>query len=177
MTAVVGVVHDGAVHLGADSAGASGYDLTVRADAKAFKLGPYVIGFTTSFRMGQILRYAFSPPEPSTKNLERFMVTEFVDAARKALKDAGWATKDNEREIGGDWLVGVAGRLFRVCGDYQVGESVDGYNAVGCGDQVARGALHATPRMQPRQRLRTALEAAERHSAGVRGPFTFVRSR
>ncbi len=176
MTAVVGLVHGDRVHLGADSAGIAGWSLTVRADEKAFRNGPYVMGFTTSFRMGQLLRHAFVPPEPSG-DLTRFMVTGFVDAVRACLKEGGWATKSSEQEQGGEFLVGVAGRLFVIHSDYQVAESVDGYAAVGCGADIALGALYATGGMLPKPRLRTALEAAERHSAGVRGPFAFVTTR
>ena len=59
MTCIAGLVHDGAVYLAGDSAGCSGWDLTVRADPKVFVSGSYVMGFTTSFRMGQLLRSVF----------------------------------------------------------------------------------------------------------------------
>jgi hypothetical protein len=177
MTAVVGLVHNGTVHLGGDSAGVSGWDLTVRTDPKVFTNGPYAIGFTTSWRMGQVLRWAFKPPKPPADHLDKFMSTTLVDAARDALKAAGFARKDREQEEGGTWLIGVVGRLFTVHGDYQVAESADGYTAVGCGAQVAHGVLYATPGLPPRRRLQLALEAAERHSAGVRGPFNYVKTR
>ena len=97
MTAIVGLVHERAVHLGGDSAGVAGWSLTVRADSKVFTNGPYVMGFTTSFRMGQLLRYALQAPHPEG-DLERFMATTFIDAVRRCLKDGGWAKKDSERE-------------------------------------------------------------------------------
>ena len=177
MTAIVGIVKDGQVHIGGDSAGVSGWSLTVRADSKVFTTGPYVMGFTTSFRMGQLLRYALQPPTPSG-DLEAFMATAFVDAVRDTLKNGGWARKESEREEGGVFLVGVHGRLFCVESDYQVGEAVDGYAAIGCGNEIALGALHATAStgMRPRKRIKLALEAAERFSAGVRGPFAYVAS-
>ncbi|MFI6274307.1 hypothetical protein [Streptomyces sp. NPDC050988] len=184
MTAIVGLVHQGTVHLGGDSAGISGWSLTVRADAKVFTVGPYVLGFTSSFRMGQLLRYSFTPPKPlgqgveETKDVPRFMATHFVDAVRETLKAGGWLKKDSEREDGGTFLVGAAGRLFEVHDDFQVAESADGYAAVGCGYEIALGALHATARsrMAPQKRVRLALEAAERLSAGVRGPFTILEA-
>src|SRR4051812_42965869 len=111
MTAIVGLVHDGTVHIGGDSAGGGGYSLTIRADAKVFTNGPYVMGFTSSFRMGQLLHHALKPPEPDG-DLEAFMTTTFIDAVRECLKTGGWAAKENEREEGGVFLVGVHGRLF-----------------------------------------------------------------
>ena len=175
MTAIVGLVHNGVVYVGGDSAGVDGFAITVRADAKVFRNGGYVFGFTTSFRMGQLIRYALEPPEPEGE-LERFMSTTFVDAVRACLKDGGWARRDNEREEGGTFLVGVQGRLFAVHDDYQVAEAADGYAAVGCGDQVALGALYATEsiRIRPERRVRVALEAAERFNAGVCAPFVIL---
>ena len=155
----------------------AGYSLTVRRDAKVFTNGPYLFGFTSSFRMGQLLRYAFDPPHPPAgADLEGFMATAWIDALRDALKVGGFARSDGGEERGGNFLVGVNGRLFEIEGDYQVGEPVDGYAACGCGAEVALGALHATSRfeMAADDRAMTALRAAERHSAGVRGPFTLL---
>lgn len=177
MTAIVGLVHNGAVHIGGDSAGVGpGWSSTVRADAKVFRNGPYLMGFTDSFRMGQLLRYALDAPKPG-RDLERHMATTFVDAVRKTLVDGGWIWRDNGRELGGTFLVGVAGRLFVVHGDFQVGEPADGYAAVGCGQDIALGALYASAGQPPARRVRAALEAAAHFSAGVRAPFIHLHQR
>lgn len=86
--------------------------------------------------------------------------------------------KDNEREEGGTFLVGVKGRLYAVYDDYQVATAADGFAAVGSGEQVALGALFATDGagLSPRRRVMSALAAAERFSAGVRGPFVCLKS-
>nr|MDT0660142.1 hypothetical protein [Micromonospora sp. DSM 115978] len=175
MTAIVGLVSDGSVYIGGDSAGSDGYSLTVRADGKVFRNGRYLFGFTTSYRMGQLIRYGLTPPKPKPrKDLERFMSTTFIDSLRDCLKSGGWAKKENDREEGGTFLVGVSGRLFTIYSDYQVAEAADGYAAVGCGDDLALGALYATAGLpiRPKRRVKVALRAAERFSTGVRGPFT-----
>lgn len=100
-----------------------------------------------------------------------YMVTEFVDAVRDCLKKGGYAEKHNEAEQGGTFLVGYAGHLFEIHGDYQVAETVDGFSACGCGDMIALGALAATVGDPPLERLYKALQAAERFSGGVRSPF------
>ena len=177
MTCIVGLVDSGRVWMGGDSAGTAGWDLIVRADRKVFRNGPYVMGFTTSYRMGQLLRHGFEAPVPpkSSGDLEAFMATSFVDAVRERLKAGGWASKNNEQEEGGDFLVGVGGRLFEVCSDYQVGESLNGYAAIGVADQVAHGALFASEGRTAADRVVLALAAAERFSGAVRRPFV-VRS-
>jgi len=173
MTCIVGIADKGHVTIGGDSAGVGGYDLRVRKDPKVFRNGPFLMGYTSSFRMGQLLRFAFTPPEhPKDMDIDRYMMTVWIDAVRECFKAGGYAAKNSDRESGGVFLVGYQGRLFRIDDDFQVGETVDGYDACGCGDSFALGAMHATQGYPPLQRVRIALEAAERWSAGVRGPFT-----
>lgn len=173
MTCIAGVVGpDGTIYMGGDSAGIAGYDLVVRADQKVFTKGPMVFGFAGSFRMGQILRYALTVPAQTEADVEQYLATTFIDAVRQILREKGSATRNNELESNeGQFLVGYQGRLFRIDHDYQVGEAHDDFVAIGCGDAIAQGALHATPDLEPRARLRRALAAAERYSAGVRRPF------
>lgn len=172
MTCIVGLVEDGKVYIGGDSAGVAGYSLTIRKDKKVFQVGNVLIGGTSSFRMLQLLQHAFELPEydPET-NLDKYMATTFVDALRQCFKDGGYASKSNEQESGGTFLIGFHGRLFEIEADYQVGEPLDGYAAIGCGAEIAHGAMFATPDMQPKKRIELALQASERHNAGVRGPF------
>lgn len=173
MTCIAGLVHDGRVYIGGDSAGVDGrLHLTVRADRKVFRNGPFVMGFTSSFRMGQLLAHALEPPRRHPDDdVYAYMVKDFINAVRQCLKDGGWAQKREEQEIAGDFLVGYAGRLFLISGDYQVGENADGIAACGCGDMLALGALVATTDKEPEDRIMTALSVAERFSGGVRAPF------
>ncbi len=172
MTCIAAFVEGDTVWMGGDSAGVAGLSLSGRDDQKVFRNGPMVFGFTTSFRMGQLLRYALTVPDHDPRvDIDKYMATTFIDAVRACLKDHGWASKRNDSEEGGCFLVGYKGRLFRIDDDYQVGVPADGFDAVGCGHDIAKGALYATPEMSGRARLVLALSAAERHSAGVRGPF------
>ncbi len=180
MTCIVGVTDGTTVTIGGDSAGVAGYDLSVRADRKVWARDGWVFGFTSSFRMGQLLRYKLTPPgQVEDQDLEAYMVTSFVDAVRQVLKDGGYAKVESNVERGGTFLVGRRGRLFVIDSDYQVAESVRPFEAVGCGESYALGALHA---LQPNagdgeRRVRQALTAAEAFSAGVRGPFHVVSTR
>jgi len=172
VTCIVGFVEGDTIWMGGDSAGVAGWSLTVRADQKVFRNGPMLFGFTTSFRMGQLLRYALTVPDHHPRvDVDKYMATTFIDAVRECLKTHGWAAKRHEVEEGGNFLVGYKGQLFEVDADYQVGRPLDGFTAVGCGQDIARGALYATPQLRGEERVVLALRAAERHSAGVRAPF------
>lgn len=174
MTCVVGLVKDGVVYIGSDSAGVNdNWDLTLMTEPKVFHNGDLLIGFTGSFRIGQLLRYALVPPDRK-RNMDvyRYMVTVFTDAVRQCLKDGGCSRKEDEVESGGNFLVGYQGRLFEIWSDYQVDESRSGMSAVGCGCQYALGSLFTSViDVVPESRVRQALQAAEHFSAGVRQPF------
>lgn len=178
MTCVIGISEGGQVLMGADSLSASGYDVTMRRDPKLFQKGPFLIGFTDSYRMGQILRFnmAVEPPSESD-DLFAYMATKFVDAARSALREGGWTMKHDERESGGQFLVGLRGHLFVVESDFQVSMPHNGYEAVGCGAPYALGALYATEgEGTARDRIEIGLSAAAEFSAGVRGPWVILES-
>jgi ATP-dependent protease HslVU (ClpYQ) peptidase subunit len=177
MTCVIALkLGNGRVLMGADSAGVAGHSLMTRVDPKIYKVGKMLIGFTTSFRMGQLLRYGLTPPKHHDDvPIERYMATEFVDAVRTCLKSGGYAKKENEVEQAGTFLVAYRGRIFQIESDYQVGEANDPFAAVGCGSDIALGSLYTSSAVthDPMERVTAALDAAARFSAGVRGPFVF----
>ena len=172
MTCIVGLLDKGKVYIGGDSAGVAGYGLTVRADEKVFINGDFVMGFTSSFRMGQLLRYSLKPPKyhPDIDLIE-YMVTDFIEAIRKCLKDGGFAEKKDEKEKAGTFLVGFNGKLFKIDSDYQVGIPTQAFDACGCGEDIALGSMYSNSSLPPIDRITQALEAAEQFSAGVRRPF------
>src|SRR4051794_21483555 len=99
MTCIVGLARGGKVFIGGDSAGVAGWELSVRRDRKVFRNGEFLIGYTTSFRMGQILEHGFKPPPfPKSASLNRYMVVDFINAFRASLKEHGWAAAQNGRE-------------------------------------------------------------------------------
>lgn len=175
MTCIVGITHKGKVYLGGDSAGAnSAFSLTVVKQPKVFVNGEFVMGYTDSFRIGMLLEHDFKPPMhfEAVESLEKFMAVKFVDAVRTCFKAGGYARKHDEHESGGEFLVGFKGRLFRIQGDYSVLEDSAGFDAVGCGDNYALGALEAMdPASDPKVRIKNTLAIAEKRSAGVRAPF------
>lgn len=181
MTCVVGLVSDGDVWLGADSASGDTGQWTARTNQspKVFRNGSLLMGFTTSFRMGQLLRWSLTvPPHPDHIETHEWLATSFVEAVRHCLAAGGFARKDNNVESGGQFLVGYRGGLFFVDSDYHVAEPSDGYAAVGCGEPFALGSLHTTGTLDftPEERVRAALSAAAAYSAYVRAPFHILKS-
>ncbi len=175
MTCIVGLVHRGTVWIGGDSLGTAYLDSVHRADPKVFRSDGFVFGFTSSYRMGQLLRYQLKVPVRGRSELMRYMATDFIEAIRGCLKSGGYTVVKDNQESGGSFLVAHAGRLFRIEDDFQVGETRIGFDAVGYGFAYALGSLWESRGKRPRDRVRKALEAAERFSAGVQRPFTILR--
>jgi ATP-dependent protease HslVU (ClpYQ) peptidase subunit len=175
MTAIAGLIYDGEIYMGGDSAGVGGLDIMVRKDTKVFKVDNFIIGYTSSFRMGQLLRFSFKPPlYDQSMDVYEYMCTLFIEELRKCLKDGGYSKIDNNVEEGGNFLVGHKGRLFEIFSDYQVAENECDYAACGCGASYALGSFFVSNKlknMSPGMRVYLALEAAETFSAGVRRPF------
>lgn len=188
MTCIAGVEHGGKVYIGGDSAGVAGWSITTRADEKVFarkdKGTTWAFGFTSSFRMGQLIRYELVLPKvtPHAKrDLPRFMVRQFIPALRKCLRDGGFAEVRNEVEKGGAFLVGLHGSLFCVDEDFQVGRSRDGYEALGCGQDEARGALAVLGEVDglkwtPMERIHGALHVTAHLNGGVVPPFIVTKA-
>lgn len=174
MTCIVGFVKDGTVWIGGDSAGVAGWDIRTRMDPKVFVKGQFIYGYTSSFRMGQLLQYAFTPPaRERDEDVRAYMYGRWIESVRKCFKDHGYASVVNNVDHGGNFLVGYEGLLFEVEGDFQIGEYSEPYNAVGCGAHYALGACHALAAEidDPSRLIERALETAEHFSAGVRAPF------
>lgn len=173
MTCIVALAEKNVVYMAGDSAGVAGLNITIRDDSKVFANGPFIMGFTTSFRMGQLLRFKFSPPVQKDNDDYKYMVTHFIDEARKCFQDNGY--KDGR--TGGSFLVGYKGKLYDIDDDFQVGIDNAGYSAVGCGANIALGSLFSTKGKAPKERLKIALEAASKFSAGVAPPFRYVNNK
>lgn len=174
MTCIIGMVCGDDVYMGADSAGVSGWDIVTRKDPKVFFNGEFLIGYTSSFRMGQILRYSFCPPKPREGvDSYKYMCTEFIDTLISTFKDKGFAQINNNEVTGGTFLVGYRGSLFEIDSDFQVGEVLKNYTSVGCGYAYALGSLYSSENSgrSSEDCITIALSAAQEFSAGVRAPF------
>lgn len=179
MTCIVGIVDKEKVYIGADSAGTGNFKRTIRKDLKVFVRDKFIMGFTSSFRMGQLLMHddRFSMRcQKSGEDDFHYLINAFIPAIQKLFSDGGYLTKDKEELVGGVFLLGFNKRLYRIDCDFQVGESVANYEAVGCGDEFALGSLFTTEHSEEsaEQRIIKALEAASNFSIGVAPPFNIL---
>ena len=177
MTCIVGLVDNGKVYMGGDSLTSGGLNCAVVKQPKVFINGDFIMGYTTSWRMGQLLQHAFTPPKhfPDV-DIMKYMVTDFVDEVRGVFKRLGYLKIDSNVESGGSFLIGYKGRLFVMHDDFQVSEAALEFDSVGCGYYYALGAMFQSidSKLSPNKRIKSALRAAQNFSGGVREPFTIM---
>jgi ATP-dependent protease HslVU (ClpYQ) peptidase subunit len=196
MTCIAAISENGSTWMGADSASISGWDLHCRKDPKVFqpKHSPwFLIGFSGGPRARDVIRYQVECRErEANEDQHDYLSGMYCRELRKALKEAGCLKiDDGVEEMDGTLLIAYEGELFTVYASFQVGHMAERYAAVGCGENFALGCLFATETEAPPtglraafqerspdykfplDRLRQALETAEKFSAGVRGPFVF----
>lgn len=179
MTCIVAVRGSDRIVLGGDSAGVSGYNLMSRKDAKVFVNGHMAIGFTTSFRFGQVLMDMKIPKQRAGRDDFQYMRTSFIDAVQSALEQKGALKKESEVKSGGEFITVYRGEIYKISDDFQVEMAAVPYNACGCGEPYAIGALAEMgrtgyPTQEPREACLRALQIAEQFSGGVRAPFRTI---
>lgn len=176
MTCVIGLEQGGDVYIGADSAAASGWEVRASRMPKVFRRGPFLIGYTSSFRMGQLLQYHLTVAPQDGEDDGAYMVCTFIEAVRECLKSHGYTKVENNQEEAGQFLVGYNGRLYFVDEDLQVNRFIDDFDAVGCGREYALGAMKALPEtLGPEERIERSLEIAAHFSGGVCEPFKVMK--
>ncbi len=175
MTCIIGIKGNGKVIIGGDTQASGGYEATARLDEKVFIRHDFIIGFTSSYRMGQLLQYVVEFPEqPKGMGDFEYMVVHFIEAIRTTFKEYGYTKIDSNREDGGCFLVGYRGELYTIYGDFQVEHPRDGFTAVGSGEEYAKGAMQALRHLPPKKRVKESLKISAKFNVGVGAPYTIM---
>ena len=174
MTCIVALKDGDNIWMGGDAGASSGYHTQSTIAPKVFGINDNIlIGYTSSFRMGQLLQ--FHTLAHSDEFDLMYMVKEFVPSIRKLFKDEGYARVDNNEEYAGRFIVVSRGRIFEVNSDYAVLEYHDDFYSVGSGSSYALGALHAMRHERSSEaKVLMALETAAHFTNTVKPPFTVL---
>ena len=94
MTCITGMVRDSHVYMAGDLMGSNGFTGRVYPDSKVFTNGDFIIGYTSSFRMGQILEWNWEPPLRQEGITDRnYMQLNVVESLRATFATYGYGVK------------------------------------------------------------------------------------
>ena len=180
MTCIIGYADSKNMYIAGDSCGSNGSYFTIRKDDKIFKKGKMLFGYTTSFRMGQLLQWKLSIPKHQNDiSTVEYMNTVFIDSIIDCFKKNGYAKIDNNVESGGNFIVCYQGRVFEIHSDYQIAEHSKGYSSCGCGYIAALAsfemAMSCNYKKSIEYKLKKALFIASSMIPGVKQPFNVLR--
>jgi len=173
MTCIIGMVEKGIVYMGADSLGSNGWTKDVFSTPKLFTKEDMLIGYTTSYRFGQLLQYDWSVPERSSKieSDTEYLVKEIVKSIRNLLGSSGAKHVKDSIDEGGNCLIGYRGHIYELQPDFSILTAASDVMVVGSGEQIAMGAMHALDIMEPKKRIKKALDITSELVTSVGGPY------
>lgn len=190
MTCIVGLASMGSVYIAADSLGSGNGAKQEYKTPKLAKLEVFEkkdlsltkinigIGYTSSYRMGDILRYAFTPPPIEVGEDENeYLVKDFIPELIKCFEEQSFAKVKDGSKSGGNFLVGLRGRLFVVQDDFSILEPSLNFAAIGSGQEFALGSLYAYMKisLDPVEKVHAAVDAAIEFSTTVGGTIGHIK--
>ena len=169
MTCVVGYIDDckQVAWLGAESSATDDETTYDYSGKKIFYVGDFLVGFSGSFRAGQIVRHEVQlPPITSQLELEKYLQTVFSKEIKKTLKKHFTPKKIDTFNL----LIAYEDKLFTLENDFTILPFAP-YMAIGTGTPYALGALKALMdyKISTRTRITKAIEAAIHHCPSCRG--------
>lgn len=185
MTCIVGFCKNGEMYMGSDSLGSNSYgECSPYDNPKIFYKKPgFLYGCTSSYRMIQLLEHCLSEPEHVNGSDLHYMSRNYSFAILELFEKAKFAETKSNVSVGGQYLLGYKGNLYKVQSDFSVLKCSDPYHAVGSGGELAISAMYsqieAYKRLKkdfdPFEIIHTSLMAAEKHNSYVRRPFHIIK--
>lgn len=124
-----------------DRIGSNGFTKGNTSKSKVFSRKNYAFGFTTSFRMGQLLEHSFMSKDLPDWGKELNLYGSFIQWIRGTLKEGGYSEVQNNVESGGTFLFYNGNSIYRVQDDFSILQSSDGLFAVGSGSYHALAVM------------------------------------
>lgn len=181
MTCIAGMIDkQGVGHIASDSIGSNGHTKDVYRNKKIFRKGALLIGYTSSYRMGQLLEHNLTlPARKVDQSLDEYIYVDLVAAVRSVLKSEGYLKIDSNTESIGTFMIITEGRLFMMQNDLAILEAADGFDSCGSGENFAVATISTLikhTKLTPEAVLREAIETATRYVATVGGEIQYLSS-
>jgi ATP-dependent protease HslVU (ClpYQ) peptidase subunit len=169
---VIAAISDGKkVYMGGDSALSTGDHVFLSADPKVFERDGIVVGFCGSILFGELVALTKFPAKG--KDVDLWVRGDVCEALRMAAIRRGRDISDGDDS---EAILGIGGQIYVITSGPVAYRVRGSYAAIGSGGPWAEGSLYSTDGggMSIKERIVTALEAAEIHCSAVRSPWAFA---
>lgn len=178
MTCIIGYKENDLVYIGADSFAGNDWVKQKIFTPKVFMNKDFLIGYSNSFRFGQIMQYHIDYPDiPYDFDLE-FLINNFVEPLREASKNEGNSEIDKNVESASMALIGIRNRLFHLSSDFALLEYYGKFFSIGIGSYSALGALHTLDlvgsKYTPYGRIYAGLKASSLSVPSICSPYVIM---
>lgn len=132
------------------------------------------LGFTSSYRMGQIL--SKTTFDYKTITFET-LLDHYIPKCITRFKNGCYDDKGND---GGNFIIIQKGSLFEIDSDYQIAEPARNYTAVGCGEHFVMASFETllrSGRTDIKNMMLEALQVTIEFSAFVGAPFHYINTK
>ena len=125
-----------------DLLGSNLYTKHLYSKSKVFSNSGYTMGYTYTFRFGQLMEYKLKPiyPSPNDTDLTAFLVNNFIPAVLKVMETNKHLDNPGTEASSGTAIVEVKNRIFVLQSDLAILEH-DKFASVGCGKDMAEAIM------------------------------------
>jgi len=172
MTCIIAYKENGKSYIAGDRMGSNGWTKIRSNTPKIFKKDSFLFGYTSTFRMGQILEHELIIPKRKVdQTLENYVYTDLIYKIRTCFKDNGYGCKptDAVSEKAGNFIFILEGRIFEVQNDFSVLEHEE-FCSIGSGEAHAHAALEvlkSLKRYSPKEKLKKAMSIVAKFVVSV----------
>ncbi|EHU8781235.1 hypothetical protein N0S44_000473 [Escherichia coli] len=159
MTCIIAHTDGVTSFIAGDKMGSDGFTKSIQTEPKVFEKefvkisgddgltrtkDVMTIGFTTSFRMGQLLTYNLNlPDQNSNETFLQYLVLKVIPLIRQMFKDE-WGARDTTQDVGGGQFIILHNHtIYEIQEDFSVLQSKSRVASVGSGTYHAIAAMQA----------------------------------
>lgn len=135
MTCIIALQTDKELYIGGDLLASDFHTKGKMKSDKVFCVGDFIFGFCGSFRMHDLLRYSFSPPERSVnEDTMTYIVNAVIPTIKATFANGGYGTHPVDSDnVGGNFIMCYEGVVYEIQDDYSVLTWEDNILCVGSG--------------------------------------------
>lgn len=158
MTCIIAFTNGEQSFIAGDKLGSNGFTKSIQTEPKVFEKkfikiaddglnrteSVLAMGYTSSFRMGQLLTYNLNlPDQKANQTFAQYLVLEVIPLIRKLFKEE-WGARDTTQDIGGGQFIILHDHvIYEVQGDFSVLQPKTQITSVGSGTYHAIASMEA----------------------------------